>query len=443
MKQFVRRSSITLTGQVIRLVLGLLTSVIIARILGPERKGIYTLCTLLPLLIIALTNLGLAPASAYYLAARRYPPRDILGGNLVLTAAISIAGMLVGLIITFWFRTELFPSVPADYLFFSLLLIPANLFFMHIQSVLLGARSFREYNLAAVLSSFLSLVITVIALGVLRMNIWGALAANLLAWTSATLIIFRRTKKVTGGVSFKLNGAYLRAALKYGLQVHLGNMFSFLNYRVDILLVNWYLNPVAVGFYSIGVLIVERLWLISSAASLVLFPRVAAEKDDPGKKEFTPLVARSVFLITVLGSLVLYAVSRWMVIFLYSRQYLPAVRPLQILLPGIIAISVARVLANDISGRGRPLLNTYTAMATLTSNVVLNLLWIPKYGIAGAAWASTASYGAALVARLVIYCRLSGNTWSAVLFPRRGDGELYRRALAALAAGAVAKLRRG
>jgi len=207
MKEFVRRSSITLSAQVVRLFLGLLTSILIARILGPENKGIYTLCTLLPLLITALTNLGLAPASAFHLASRCFPAREILGGNLVLTAGISLAGILIGLIVILRFRAELFPSVPAAYLLFALLLIPSHLFFLHIQSLLLGARSFREYNLAIVLVSFFALVITLLAVGVFRMNIWGALAANLLAWSTATLIIFRRTKKITGGVSFKLNAS--------------------------------------------------------------------------------------------------------------------------------------------------------------------------------------------------------------------------------------------
>lgn len=206
-------------------------------------------------------------------------------------------------------------------------------------------------------------------------------------------------------------------------------------------LVNGFLNPVAVGFYSIGVALVEKLWLISQSASTVLFPRVAAETDEQRRKDFTPMVARTVLWVTALGAIALAFVSHWIVLLLYSEAFLPSVRPLQILLLGVVALSVTRVLANDIAGRGRPILNTYVSVATLGSNVILNLIWIPRYEIAGAAWASTVSYSLTLVARLFLYCRLSGNSWTKVVLPQRGDWALYRRTGVALGQWIRAKAR--
>ena len=425
MREFIRGSSITMAAQGARLVLGVLTSILIARILGPEGRGIYALCMLLPFVIISFSNFGIVPATAYYLAGRRFPPRQVLGGNILLSAALSAAGMAAGYIVVLRFGTALFPSVATGYLLFSLLLIPAHLFFLHIQAVALGYQNFREYNLGAVAGSVLFFFLTTTVLVVLRTGIRGVLTANILAWSLSAILIFRRSARLTGGVRFRRNTSYLKASLKYGLQAHLGNLFSFLSYRADLILINWYLPPSAVGYYSIGVVVVEQLWLVSSAASLVLFPRVAAEQDGKKKKEFTPFVARTVFLITIAVSLVLFLVSRRLVVLLYSEQYLPAVLPLQILLPGIVALSVSRVISNDIAGRGRPLLNTYTALGALAVNILLNLLWIPRWGIAGAAAASTVSYLCAFIVRLLLYRRLSGNRWTSVIFTRRRDWGLY------------------
>ncbi len=112
---------------------------------------------------------------------------------------------------------------------------------------------------------------------------------------------------------------------------------------------------------------------------------------------------------------------------LFSSRFLPAVNPLRILLPGAAAMGISRVLANDIAGRGKPLLNSYVAGGTLALNLSLNLLWIPRLGIAGAALASTVSYTATLVIRLTIYRRLSGNSWQTVLLPRPGDISLVMK----------------
>lgn len=64
-----------------------------------------------------------------------------------------------------------------------------------------------------------------------------------------------------------------------------------------------------------------------------------------------------------------------------------------------------RVFGNDIAGRGRPILNTYVSVGAIATNIVLNVVWIPRYEIAGAALASTVSYGIILVVRQFLYCR--------------------------------------
>ena len=53
---------------------------------------------------------------------------------------------------------------------------------------------------------------------------------------------------------------------------------------------------------------------------------------------------------------------------------------------------MSKVLANDFIGRGYPQINTYIACVTALCNLVLNFWLIPKYGIKGAAIATTSSY---------------------------------------------------
>ncbi|MBC7293551.1 MAG: polysaccharide biosynthesis C-terminal domain-containing protein [Thermoleophilia bacterium] len=132
-------------------------------------------------------------------------------------------------------------------------------------------------------------------------------------------------------------------------------------------------------------------------------------------------------LATTLGGLALVLLSRWLVLLLYSEAFLGAVSALQALLVGTVALSAGRVLSNDISGRGFPRLNIYTGVAAVVTNVLLNLLWIPRYEIIGAAWASTVSYTVSFLGALYFYCRLSGNRWTVVVIPQRGDWALFRR----------------
>jgi Na+-driven multidrug efflux pump len=98
------------------------------------------------------------------------------------------------------------------------------------------------------------------------------------------------------------------------------------------------------------------------------------------------------------------------------------------LLPGIVLISGTRVLANDISARGRPELNMYTAWLILIINIVANLLLIPHFGIEGAAIASTIAYTANSFAKLVQYSSLSQTAWWVSFWPNDDDRRLIIQA---------------
>ena len=427
MSRFVKATGFTTGTRVLTLVLGLGTSIILARVLGLEGKGIYALAVLLPSLIVTFGNLGIGPATVYYVARRDFRRQEILGNNVLLSLVIGGLGLLAGLVLVFFFREIVFSGIASRYLLLALVLVPVQIFSSYVRYMLLGAQRIKEFNYVQIAHSVAFLALVALALLGLRAGITGAILAGLITWLVVDALVFHLARTVAGGIDLKLNTAYVKRAATYGVQAHLSNILGFLNYRVDIFLVNGFLGPAAVGLYSVGVGLVEKLWMVSQAASTVLFPRVAAESDEQRRKEFTPLVARTVLWISALGALALAFLSHWIVLLLYSEVFLPAVGALQALLIGIVILSSWRVLANDIAGRGFPRLNIYTGLAAVATNVALNFLWIPRYGIVGAAWASTVSYTVSFLGALFFYCRLSGNPWTRVVFPQRGDWMLYWR----------------
>ncbi len=438
--RFAKGTAITFAAEVLNLFIGVGTSVILARVLGPEGRGIYALAVLLPSLIVTFGNLGIGPATVYYVARSEFQRQEILGNNVLLSVGIGGIGVLAGLVIVFFFRETVFPGVRPGYLLLALAFVPIELFFWYVRYVLLGAQRIQEYNYAELAQSILFLGTLAFALLALRAGVSGAIVAGLFTRLIVDFLVFRLAKQVAGGIGLNPNPSYIKQAVTYGFQAHLANILGFLNYRVDMFLVNGFLGPTAVGLYSVTVGLVEKLWMVSFAASTVLFPQVAAEKEER-RKEFTALVARTVLWTTVLGALALALLSRWIVLLLYSEAFLPAVGALQALLVGIVALSAGRVLANDIAGRGFPGLNIYTGIAAVGTNVALNLLWIPLYGIAGAAWASTVSYTVSFLGALLFYCRLSGNRLTKVLLPQRGDWAVYLQTGKALCQWAWAKVK--
>jgi O-antigen/teichoic acid export membrane protein len=429
MSGYSQKAGMTLVARVISIVFGFITSILLARILGSEAFGVYSLAMLLPTVIVIFADFGISPASVYYVAQGKFSRKEIFGNNILFTIVISFAAVLFGFIVSFFFSEQLFLGVPKSYLFLALLFIPIKLFFTFIRNTLLGAQLFLDYNLLNIVPSVLFFISIVAALWVLKSGPDGALMAGIIAWLLTDIILFLRTKKAFGGVSLKRNYTYQKQAISYGLKAYLGNALQFLNYRLDMFLVNSFLNVSAVGYYSIAVLLAERLWLVSQVASTVIFPRIASETDEKKRLEFTPLVARTVFWITAFGALALFLLSRILIVVFYSDKFLASLPPLQALLIGVIGLAVGRVLALDLSGRGRPILNTYVAVITLVSNISLNLIWIPAYGIVGAAWASTVSYLVMFFCTFLFYYRITGNSWQKILLPQPGDWAIYKETL--------------
>lgn len=439
--KFAQETAITWTTEALCLFIGIGSSIVLARVLGPEGKGIYALATLLPSLIVTFGNLGIGSGTVYYVARGDFRWQTILGNNVLLSLGTSVIGILAGLVIVFFFREGIFPGVAVGYLVLAMAFVPAEMFFSHMRYVLLGAQRIKEFNYIQIAQSAFFLGFLAIALLGLRAGVTGAIVAGLITWLIIDIIIFRLAKTVSAGIDMKPDTAYIKRVVTYGIQAHLSNILGFLNYRVDMFLVNAFLGPAAVGLYTVGVGLVEKLWMLSFAASTVLFPRVAAETEEKKRKEFTPLVARTVLWSTAVGALILALVSRWVVVLLYSEAFLPAASALQALLMGIIALSAGRVLANDIAGRGLPRLNIYTGAVAVLTNVAMNILWIPKLGIVGAAWASTVSYTVLFLGSLFFYCRLSGNRWTVVVLPQQEDWVLYAGTGKALLKQALGKVR--
>jgi len=92
-----------------------------------------------------------------------------------------------------------------------------------------------------------------------------------------------------------------------------------------------------------------------------------------------------------------------------------------VILPGILALSVAKVLSSYISGLGLPAPVATASVISLVINVAANLLLIPAWGIVGASAASLISYTVQAVILLGMAVRLTHRGPAAFLIPGREE----------------------
>jgi len=257
--------------------------------------------------------------------------------------------------------------------------------------------------------------------------VWAAAASHVAGLVAAAALLLT----LAPGPTARRRGV-VREGLGYGLRVHLANVAWFLHYRADMFLLGYLAGPAALGFYAVAVGLAEKLYLAPSAVGTVLFPRVAA---GGAGAESTPAAGRHTLWLTILLAALLAALAWPLVRVLFGAAFLPAVPPLWLLLPGVISLGLGRVLSADLNGRGRPGVVAAANGAMAALNVALNLWWIPLWGAAGAAAATSVSYSGAVVLLGRSYLGESGVGWRDLLLLSRSDRHWLARAVRERLAG--------
>lgn len=388
--------------------LNLVFGVIVARALGPSGWGTFELLVLFPIMLVSITGAGLRPALTYFLSRHDWDRAAVLAEGLRLGGRSLIIVTLLAVAVVPAVALVVFDTgVPWEPLVVAILSFPTAVVSVSAVAIAAGLRNFR-------LSSGLEMV-----RAALRVTV---VAGTLLTYPTPTSAIVAYTlgELAVAGVSIAAirNTTALprhidrRAVLstrlrRYARGGYLANIVGILTYRIDIFIVGALLPASEVGLYAAAVAVAERLWLPSQAAASVLLPSMASASPIIRRRQ-TELTGRVIFAVTLLGSAVVWFAARPIIEVLYSSSFLPSVGALRWLLPGIVSLAVARILSARIAAEGRPTTNSYIGAVGLVTNIGLNVLLIPPFGIEGAAAASSVSYTLNLILRAETMRRSSG-----------------------------------
>ena len=196
--------------------------------------------------------------------------------------------------------------------------------------------------------------------------------------------------------------ALLMRALRLGLVIEFANALLTLAGRVDLLFVYAIAGRASAGRYSVALTIGQLVTFASLALSFALFPRIAQMTEEEG----IDMVARASRLglaTSMLSALVLVTLIPVLTPMAFGRAYAPSIGPALLLLIGGILWAQQSLMARARTALGHTRLQVYAYGSTLATMIVLDLLLIPKWGIMGAAAASTLSPAVGLAVCIAAY----------------------------------------
>jgi stage V sporulation protein B len=398
----------------------------VARWLGPSGVGVLSVLLLLSATGALLVADALSLANIYIGAMRPAERPALLTNSLLVSAAGGAVVAVSGFLIFEAFGIRLGATLLE--LGLIAVTVPVTAAAKLITALVLAEGRSRAYNVLNVAGQLFLPAFTAVAFALSYTSVLGVVVAYV-ATAVATCALALVLVRIPPGRPSK---SLLAEGVKYGLRGSIGNIFQFLNYRLDFFLVSALRGSSAVGVYSVAVSLAELLWKIPTAAATILFPRVAA--GSPGGVAFTARVSRMSLLLTASSAVVLTSVAHPLIQLLFGDKFSGAFIPLVLLMPGVVALSIANILASDLAGRGRPGYSSFAAGITLVVTIGLDVTLIPRYGASGAAVASSAAYAGAGVFLLVVFSRFLSVPVADLLVPRRADfaflGERLRKGTA-------------
>jgi O-antigen/teichoic acid export membrane protein len=399
---FLKDTTGVLSSNVSAIAAGLLVSIILSRKLGPEGFGIYSAILVLPLIVVSFAQLGIRASSIYHIGHKQFGAREILAGILVILAVTSVLGILITgagfLLLDDVSYTTLYITVV-------LLTIPFRLAMAYFGGIFLGKEQIGRSNFINWFSEVIHLVAVVLLVWIFDREVAGALWALLVAHVIITIWALMVMKKEFG-LSLRPKPGIIRSLLSMGILFALSFVVIQLNFRIDVLLLKELSTMEEVGFYSLGVSIAEKLWQLPLAIGVVLMSRTVNTTDQEAINATTARLLRVSLLAGVMASVVLYFLAPYVLPAIWGEKFRPSILTVQYILPGILFISIYRILSSRLSGIGKPQVSIWVFLPALVINVLLNLWWIPPYGAIGAVMATNVSYTLGTLAYIVVYSKI-------------------------------------
>lgn len=218
--------------------------------------------------------------------------------------------------------------------------------------------------------------------------IYGAVSA--LASYGSGILNFINLRRV---ISFKKTEPYnFRRHLKPLLIFFSVSAATSIYLNLDIVMLKFMKGDTEVGFYNASVRIKTVLVSLVTSLGTVLMPRMSYYIKVGEHEAFRQMIVKACkFVVVAAGSVMIYftIMARESILLLSGEAFLDAVLPMQILMPTVLFIGLSNITGIQVlSPLGKENIVLWSIICGAVLDLGLNLVLIPRYGAAGAAFST-------------------------------------------------------
>src|SRR3989344_7084945 len=408
MRLLAQSSVIVFIGIALSKLLTYLYRVIIARELGPEIYGLFSLALVVSSFFVMAASLGLPDGALRYLSFYRGKNQPKKSSYLFRSAfcALLISSIVAAVILYFSagiISTSLFHNIGlTPFLKVFGIFLPFSIIGGFLLSSLLA---FGHVGWNALINNFLQNFVKVLVL--VGLLFFGLQQSAVIASYVAGIVVigfvaFFAVRHLTpdllhkSGLKIAAKRAVLNEVFAYSWPiVFLAALYTVFNWT-DSAVIGYFMTASDVGIYNAAFTLISLCGIAPELFRQFFFPYIVREysrKNNLLIRQMSQQVGKWIYVVNLPLFLFMAAFPGAVINILFGPEYLTATDILRILAVGGLLASFNTLLTNLLSMQGKSRIILINTIGISLLDLILNIILVPRYGLYGAAGSTTFSLG--------------------------------------------------
>ena len=426
--RFVSDSITTFLVSIVNRGLGIGVGIVLARYLGPVGKGYVAYAPIALTLFVTAMN-GVAQAVTFQYGRNRLPGGAV---HRAMTRIVTVACVptTFALALVAWL-------VPSQHvLIYAALALPFAMYATAAGGLLVGADRISATNVQSAIISTGFNAITVALVVLFHADYHVVLTAWVVSYAASAAYSYWASRPFIRD-SEPATAAIVREQASFGATSGLAQLAGFLNMRIDVIVVSFTLGARALGLYTLAVGLAELVWQVISPFCIAAFPRIS-NGDERTAARFTARLIRHILTIMVPVGIICFLAGPTLITLVYGHAFAASGGALRWIVPGVVAYAVEVPLGYYLMVRlARPWTIVIIQSASIVLCAAITLATVHRYGIDGAAAATSITYIGVVTVKGAIFARATATSPRRMLLVNRDDIGAMRDIIGRLASRVV------
>jgi len=395
------------TLRILSSVVAAVSSIIVARVLGPEQRGIFAAALVLPTTVAAFLDLGVSVSNVYFLNKSGRPGVLFINGMVFCSLMSLVFVAVCGAAFLLGIQKHYYQDVDDPWTIWLALSTAVLLIFqVFLRQFLRGLHSYNTPVASRIYHDVLRLAGILALLYLFNITVAALILIAFLALLIVNVYLLGALLRKISLAGARPDFAQFKQSLSYGLRHFLGNVLNRLNTKIDLLILAPFLEKEVLGVYAVAVALGQIMNFVPWAAGFVLYPKLAREHDKNRKREILSHCVTADLLLLLPAWLAFAVLGKWIVVTLYGEAYREVYVLTTILMGGSVLLSVVGLINKYFSGTGRPELSSLARLLNLPVKAAALYFLCRYFGVVGASLSFAVSSFVLLLITSGVYGRI-------------------------------------